>query len=359
MKENLEEMKLKCSNSLIWISLFCIGALIPTTVVPVEAASKTAESAGEDVLSSWNDCPTKTAILDYVADVTNISSPSHVRPEERIAVFDNDGTLCCEQPSPFMLLFMKDRVEDLAPYHPEWKSEEPFSSLLSGRILTQSDFTAKDILKVYAATSTNMTVEEYTGLVRGWFNTSHPRFGRPYRECIYQPMLDLLSYLRASGFKVYIVTESSVDFVRAFSENVYGIPPEQVVGSSWRYQFEENNETSSILMLPNLWNIDDGPAKPTSIQLFIGRRPILAYGNSDGDVQMLEFATDGSFRAIGLLNRHDDAAREYDYEQGVFNVSEIAPRHGWHLVSMKDDWKWIFPFEMDGAANLSGKGTSA
>jgi phosphoserine phosphatase len=252
-----------------------------------------------------------------------------------------------------MLLFINDRVLDLAPSYPEWKTQEPFSSILSGRILSQSNYSAKDILQVYAATSTNMTVDEYTQLVRGWVNTSHPRFGRPYRECIYQPMLDLLSYLRDNGFKVYTVTESDLNFVRAFSESTYGIPPEQVVGSSWRYQFQETNGSSSVLMRPEIWNIVDGPAKPTSIQLFIGLRPLLAYGNSDGDIQMLEFATDGNPRAIGLLNRHDDAAREYAYQEGANNLSLMAPQHGWHQVSMEDDWKWIFPFQSGGAANLS------
>ena len=343
---------MKGSNSLIWISLLCLTALISAAALPIEAAPKTAPSADQDALPSWCDGPARMFVLNYVANVTNTGSPYYVESEERIAVFDHDGTLCCEMPSPFMLLFMQDRVEDLALEHPEWKMQEPFSALLSGRILTQSNFSTQEILQVYAATSANMTVDEYTQLVRGWLNTSHPRFGRAYRECIYQPMLDLLSYLRASGFKTYIVTESNVDFVRAFSEKLYGIPPEQVVGSSWRYQFEETNDSSSILMRPEIWNIVDGPAKPTSIQLFIGLRPILAYGNSDGDMQMLEFATDGNPRAIGLLNHHDDAVREYAYDQGAFNVSLMAPQHGWHQVSMKDDWKWIFPFQMGGAAKL-------
>jgi phosphoserine phosphatase len=333
------------------MSFLCLAALISADGLPTETASRTTPSAGEDALSSWNDCQAKAAILDYLANITNIGSPYYVDPEERIAVFDHDGTLCCERPSQLMLLFMNDRVEDLAPYHPEWKTQKPFSSILSGRILSQSNFSTKDILQVYAATSANMTVDEYTQLVRSWINTSHPRFGRPYRECIYQPMLDLLSYLRANGFKVYIVTESDLDFVRAFSESTYGIPPEQVVGSSWRYQFEETNNSSSILMRPEIWNIVDGPAKPTSIQLFIGRRPILAYGNSDGDIQMLEFATDGRPRAIGLLNRHDDAVREYAYDQGAFNLSIMAPQHGWHQVSMKDDWKWFLPFQSGGEQN--------
>jgi phosphoglycolate phosphatase-like HAD superfamily hydrolase len=300
-------------------------ARIPASAAPIEADSQTAESVKRDALCSWNDRPIKNAILDYVAEVTDRSGPHYVRPEERIAVFDNDGTLCCEQPSQFMLLFMQDRVKDLAALHPEWKSEEPFSSILSDKILSLSDFSPKDILKVYAVACAKITADEYARLVKGWLNASHPRFSRPYRDCVYQPMLDLLSYLKKSGFKIYIVTESSVDFVKAFSETGYGIPPEQVVGSSWRYRFEENNETSSILMLPDLWNIDDGPAKPTSIQLFIGRRPILAC----------------------VLISHDDAAREYDCKDGAFKVSEMEQKRGWHPVSMKDDWKWIFPFETD------------
>jgi phosphoglycolate phosphatase-like HAD superfamily hydrolase len=350
---------LEGSNCLIWISFLCLAALISAAALPGEAASRTAPAAGEDVLSSWNDCQAKTAIFDYVANVTNSISPYYVEPEERIAVFDHDGTLCCEMPSPFMLLFMQDRVEDLAPEHPEWKGQEPFSSILSGKVLSQSNNSPKEILMVYAATSTNMTVDEYAGMVRGWLNASHPRFGRPYGECIYQTMLDLLSYLRASGFKLYIVTESDVDFVRAFSEKLYGIPPEQVVGSSWRYRFEENNESSSILKLPEVSDLVEGPAKSTSIQLFIGMRPLLAYGNSDGDQQMLEFATVGDRRAIGLLNCHDDSLREYAYDQGAFNVTKMASQQGWHQISMKDDWKVIFPFQKGGAADLSKMGPSA
>ncbi|HQF15492.1 MAG TPA: HAD family hydrolase [Methanotrichaceae archaeon] len=342
-------MKLKEPNSTIRILLICIALLMPVGAMAGEAASMTVTSNTSDILPSWNDCQAKTAILDYVAAVTNDSSPSYVPPEERIAVFDMDGTLCCEQPSPFMLLFMQDRVRDLAPMHPEWNSEEPFVSILSGEILTESNYSIQEIFKVYAATSTNMTVDEYSALVRSWINSIHPRFGRPYSECVYQPMLDLLDYLRSNDFKNYIVTGSGVDFVRAFSESTYGIPPEQVIGSSWEYKFVESNDTSSISMLPNIWNYDNGPTKPTSIQLFIGRRPILAYGNSDGDIEMLEFATDGNPEAIGLLNNHNDAAREYIYDEGALNSSEMAPQSGWHLVSMKDDWKWIFPFEMNRA----------
>jgi phosphoglycolate phosphatase-like HAD superfamily hydrolase len=296
-------------------------------------------------LPSWTDGPTKVSILSYVANVTNASNSRYVLPEERIAVFDQDGTLCSEKPSVFQLLFMEDRVKDLASTHHEWKGQEPFSSILSGKILSEDNFSMQDILRVYAATSANMTVENYTGLVRGWLNTSHPRFGRPYRECIYQPMLDLLSYLQASGFKIYIVTGTDVDFVRAYSESLFSIPPEQVVGSSWKYRFEENNGSSYILKLPEISNYDVGPGKSTSIQLFIGMRPLLAYGNDDGDQQMLEFATVGDSRAIGLLNNHDDAIREYAYSQAALNVTKMAIQRGWHLVSMKNDWKWIFPFQ--------------
>ncbi len=331
------------STGLICISFFCLAAIC---ALPVEAASNAALS-DQDALPSWVDGPAKISLLSYMANVTNASSPYYVAPDHRIAVFDHDGTLCCEMPSAFMFLFMQERVRALAPTHPEWKNEKPFSTILSGKLISESNYSPKEIQKVYAATSANMTVDEYTQLVRGWLNLSHPRFGRPYRECIYQPMLDLLSYLRAGGFKIYIVTGSDVDFVRAFSKEVYGIPPEQVVGSSWKYRFIENNSSSSILKLPEFSTLVDGPAKSTSIQLFIGMRPLLAYGNSDGDQEMLEFATAEERRGIGLLNCHDDSIREYAYDQGTFNVTKMASQRGWHLVSMKDDWKVIFPEERE------------
>jgi len=334
---------LRSLNCLIGISFLCLATMISIGAVPAETASNTTTINQEDPLPSWTDGPAKMAILSYVANVTNVSDPRYVEPEERIAVFDQDGTLCCEGPSPFQLLFMQDRVKNLASEHPEWKGQEPFRSILAGKILTEDNLSM--ILKVYAATSTNMTVDEYTGLVRSWLNTTHPRFGQPYNKCIYQPMLDLLRYLRASDFKTYVVTGSDVDFVRAYSESLFGIPPDQVIGSSWKYRFEENKTSSSILKHPEMSNYVAGPEKSTSIQLFIGMRPILAYGNCDVDQQMLEFATAGDCRAISLLNNHDDPLREYAYEQGALNVTKIAPQKGWHLVSMKNDWKWIFPFQ--------------
>ena len=204
--------------------------------VSAVAASNTT-AVNQDPLPSWTDGQAKMAILSYVANVTNVSDPRYVEPEERIAVFDQDGTLLCEAPSPFQLLFMQDRVKDLASEHPEWKGQEPFSSILAGKNLTEDNLSM--VLKVYAATSSNMTVDEYTALVRGWLNTTHPRFGQPYSKCVYQPMLDLLSYLRERSFKTYVVTGSDVDFVRAYSESLFGIPPDQVIGSSWKYRLRQ------------------------------------------------------------------------------------------------------------------------
>jgi phosphoglycolate phosphatase-like HAD superfamily hydrolase len=341
---------MKSSTGLIWISFLCLAIMLSIATLPSEAYSNTT-TVNQDPLPSWTDGPAKMSILSYMANVTNVNSPHFVEPEERIAVFDQDGTLCCEKPSAFQLLFMEDRVKNLVSEHPEWNGQEPFSSIFAGRILSEDNFSMQEILKVYAATSSNMTVDEYTALVKGWLNTSHPRFGQPYRKCVYQPMLDLLSYLRSSGFKTYIVTGSDVDFVRAYSESLFGIPPDQVVGSSWKYRFEENNESSSILKLPEISNLVAGPEKSTSIQLFIGMRPILAYGNDDADHQMLEFATVGDSRAIGLLNHHDDPLREYAYDKAALNVTKIASQQDWHLVSMKDDWKWIFPFQKGRAAH--------
>jgi hypothetical protein len=302
----------------------------------------------KDPLPSWNNCPAKKAILNFVANATNKSNPHYVVPEERIATFDNDGTLWCEKPDYVQFLFMIDRVGDLAPQHPEWKTEEPFSSILSGKRLSSRNFSLDESLAIALATCSNMTVDHYTVLVRDWLNsTKHPRFGRPYSGCTYRPMLELLNYLRANGFKIYIVTGGGVDFVRAFSDSVYGIPPAQVIGSSPRYQFADHNRNSSILKLPEIWSIGEAQGKPINIQLFIGHRPVFAYGNSDGDIQMLQFATGGDQQGMGILNHHDDSGREYAYDReslvGKLDRGlEMAQEWDWQVVSMKNDWKEVF-----------------
>jgi phosphoserine phosphatase len=301
-----------------------------------------------DPLPSWNEGSAKNAILSFVANVTNKSNPDYVKAEERIATFDNDGTLWCEYPDYVQSRFMFDRVKDMVPEHPEWNDTQPFSSILSGERFYASNFSTKEAMQIYVTTSSNLTADEYMSLARDWLNRSkNPNFGLSYTKCIYKPMLELLSFLRYEGFKTYIVTGGDEDFVRAFSDEVYGIPPEQVIGSAIKLQFIENNSSSSVMKLPEILVIDDGKEKAKEIQLNIGRRPIFAYGNSDGDIPMLQFTTGGNRQGLGLLNHHDDPIREYAYDNGsavgrLDKGFKIAGEWGWQVVSMKNDWKDIF-----------------
>jgi hypothetical protein len=301
-----------------------------------------------DPLPSWNEGSAKIAILSFVANVTNMSNPNYVEPAERIAAFDNDGTLWCEYPDYVQSHFMLDRVKDMAPEHPEWNDTEPFSSILSGERFATGNFSAKEAMQIYVTTSSNLTADEYMSLAGDWLNRSkNSEFGLPYTKCVYKPMLELLSYLRAEDFKIYIVTGGDEDFVRAFSEEVYAIPMEQVIGSAFKLQFIENNSSCSLVKLPEILVIDDGQEKPKEITQNTGRRPILAYGNSEGDIPMLKFTTGGNKQALGLLNHHDDPIREYAYDNAsaVGRLDKglgIAGEWGWQVVSMRHDWKDIF-----------------
>lgn len=301
-----------------------------------------------DPLPSWNEGSAKIAILSFVANVTNESNPNYVEPDERIATFDNDGTLWREYPDYVQSRFMFDRVKEMAPEHPEWNSTEPFSSILSGKRFASSNFSTKEVMQIYVTTSSNLTSDEYTSLARNWLNRSKdPHSGIPYTNYAYKPMLELLSYLRTEGFKIYIVTGGDEDFVRSFSDELYGIPPEQVIGSAIKLRFIENNTSCSVMKIPEILVIDDGQEKAMEIQLNTGRHPIFAYGNSDGDIPMLQFTTGGNRKGMGLLNHHDDPIREYAYD----NVSAVgrldkglkmAGEWDWHVVSMKTDWKYVF-----------------
>lgn len=243
---------------------------------------------------------------------------------------------------------MFDRVRDMAADHPEWNDTEPFRSIISGEKFASANFSINESLQIYVVTSTNMTSEEYMDLARDWLNTSrHPRFDLPYTSCVYKPMLELLSYLQSQGFKVYIVTGGDEDFVRTFSDEVYGIPAEQVIGSAFRLQFVENNSSVSVVKLPQILVMDDGQEKAKEIVQNIGQRPILAYGNSNGDIPMLQFTTSDGRHGLGLLNHHDDPVREYAYDKGsaigrLDSGLELAGEWGWQIVSMKEDWKEIF-----------------
>ncbi len=301
-----------------------------------------------DPLSSWNDCKAKQAILDFVAKATKQSSPDFVPVAERIAVFDNDGTLCAEQPIYIQLAFALDRVKALAAQHPEWQITEPFASVLKGDLKSTLAGGHRALMAIVAATHAGMTTEEFEKSVREWIATSkHPNTGRPYTEMVYLPMIELLVYLRQQGFKTYIVSAGGVEFMRPWTEKVYGVPPEQVIGSSIKTKFERRAGKPVLVRLPEVFFIDDGADKPVSIQKFVGRRPILAFGNSDGDQQMLEWTAAGpGARFMGLVH-HTDAAREWAYDRasGVGRLDHAldeAQAKGWTVVDTKEDWKRIF-----------------
>ena len=310
-----------------------------------------------DPLPSWNDGPTKQSIFSFVEKVTTEGSPSFVPVPERIATFDNDGTLWCEQPVPVQVYFALDRVKALASQHPEWKTKEPFASLLKGDLRATLAGGDQALLEIVMATHAGMTTVEFGRIVEDWIATAkHPQTGRLFTEMTYQPMLELLAYLRANGFKNFIVSGGGIEFLRQWAERVYGVPPEQVIGSSIETRFEMRDGKPVLLRLPQLNFNNDKADKPVAINQHIGRRPIAAFGNSVGDQQMLEYTQGGSGARFGLLVLHDDAAREYAYgpalgmpapQLGAFTPAlyEQAKRAGWTVVSMKDDWKQVFPFE--------------
>jgi phosphoglycolate phosphatase-like HAD superfamily hydrolase len=310
-----------------------------------------AEATKQDALPSWNDGKAKQSIEEFVAKVTTAGSPDFVPPAERIATFDNDGTLWGEQPMYFQFFFALDRVKLLASQHPEWKEQEPFASLLKGDLKSALAGGEKALIAIVAATHSAITTEEFEKLVKDWVATArHPVTRRPFTEMVYQPMLELLDYLRASGFKTFIVSGGGIEFMRAFAEKTYGIPPEQVVGSTGKLKFEMRDGQPVLVKLPEIDFIDDKEGKPVGIQQHIGRRPIAAFGNSDGDLQMLQWTAAGSGPRFCLYVHHDDDKREVAYDRQSFigkldkGLDEAAAR-GWTVVSMKDDWKRIFPFE--------------
>jgi len=305
--------------------------------------------AQTDPLTSWNAGPHKQAIVAFVQAVTTKSSPKFVPPEERIATFDNDGTLWGEQPMYVQLAFALDRVKALTPQHPEWKTQEPFASLLRGDLKSALAGGERALLEIVMATHTGMTTEAFDTIVKDWIATTrHPKTGRLYTEMVYQPMLELLAYLRANGFKTVIVSGGGIEFMRPWAERVYGIPPEQVVGSSIKTNYVMQDGKPALMRLPELNFIDDGDGKPVGIQQHIGRRPIAAFGNSDGDLQMLQWTAAGSAATLCLFVHHTDAEREYAYDRtspiGKLDLGlDEAAKHDWTVVDMKNDWKVIYP----------------
>ena len=301
-----------------------------------------------DDLPTWNNGPAKQSIVDFVQRVTTVGSKEFVPEPERIAVFDNDGTLWVEQPMYVQLAFALDRIKALAPAHPEWKDKQPFKAAIEGDLKTVAAGGEHALLELVMATHAGMTTDDFTQAAEQWLTTAkHPRFNRLYTELVYQPMLELLAYLRTNGFKTFIVSGGGIEFMRPWTEKIYGIPPEQVIGSRNTTKYEVRDGKPVIIRLPEIDFIDDKAGKPVGIQKFIGRRPVAAFGNSDGDFQMLEWTTSGPGVRLGLIVHHTDASREYAYdrESSVGRLDkglEAAKVHDWTDVDMEKDWKRVF-----------------
>jgi phosphoserine phosphatase len=328
--------------SLQWIAA---GAVLVST------ACAAASARAADPLPSWNNGAAKQAIVGFVAKVTREGGPDFVPIAERIAVFDNDGTLWAEQPMYFQMLFAIDRVKVLAPEHPEWKAEEPFASLLKGDTKAALAAGEHALLEIVAASHSGMTSEEFQAIVKDWLATAkHPKLGRRYTDLVYQPMLELLAYLRANGFETFIVSGGGVEFLRAFAEKSYGIPPQQVIGSRGKTKFELRDGVPVLVKQPGIDFLDDREGKPIAIQQLIGRRPIAAFGNSDGDLAMLQWTCLADGPRLCLYVHHTDAAREwaYDRQSSIGRLDRglaEAAKQGWTVVSMKDGWTRVFAFE--------------
>ncbi|MDB5486632.1 MAG: haloacid dehalogenase [Reyranella sp.] len=330
-----------------------MNGMAAATVVAAVGVTARPGLAQADALPSWNDGPVKQALLDFVARTTTMGGRDWMPVPERIACFDNDGTLWTEQPVYFQIAFAFDRVKAMAARHPEWRAQEPFKSVLSGDRAALAALGEKGFIEIIAATHTGMTTEEFTKAVLDWLATArHPRFNRPYTDLVYQPMIELLALLRAHQFKTFIVSGGGIEFMRPWTERIYGIPPEQVVGSSGVTKFELRPDGTPVLVKePKVLFIDDGPGKPEGINQFIGRRPVLAFGNSDGDQQMLEWTAAGSGAHFMGLVHHTDAVREYAYDRAspigkLDKAWDEAVRRKWTIVDMKNDWKVIYPFEL-------------
>ncbi|WP_322032873.1 HAD family hydrolase [Paraburkholderia sp. J76] len=318
----------------------------PLTTQAAQTVAAGAPVAG--ALPSWQDGAARAAILKFIADVTQDGGPRYVPPEARIAVFDNDGTLWSEQPVPFQVAFMIDRLKAAAPQHPEWKRNPAFKALMANDTATLAK-NEKALLQLLEVANSGMTTDEYDESIRTWLaSAKHPTLNRPYTELVYQPQLELLDLLRANGFTVWIVSGGTAEFMRVWAGKVYGIAPEHVVGSEEKLKYEIRDGKAMLVREPGFDFWDDGANKPVAIFRAIGERPILAFGNSDGDRQMLEYATGGAGPSLGLLLHHDDAAREFDYDRHAGSASldkawDEARQRGWIVVSMKQDWKTVYP----------------
>ena len=324
-------------------TLWPLGSMFILCVLPPLAAART------DPLPTWNDGDPKRSIVSFVERVTMPGAPDFVPPAERIAVFDNDGTLWAEQPIYFQVAFALDQVKTLAPQHPQWRTEEPFASILKGDVKSALSGGEHAAVQIMAATHAGMTTDAFRHSVHQWLDTAHhPRFRRPYTKLVYQPMLELMQYLRANGFKTFIVSGGGVEFMRVWAEEIYDIPPEQVIGSSGKEKYEMRDGRPVLIKLPEVDFIDDRDGKPVGIQRFIGRRPIAAFGNSDGDQQMLQWTTAGDDPRLAVLVHHTDDVREWAYDRQshvgkLDKALDEAHAKNWVVVSMKEDWKTVFP----------------
>ncbi|QIJ44325.1 haloacid dehalogenase-like hydrolase (plasmid) [Rhizobium leguminosarum] len=322
------------------------GGTLAVTAALLFVASAYAQS---DPLPSWNDTASKAAIVSFVDKVTGQGSPEFVPEPERIAVFDNDGTLWVEHPIYTQLAFALDRVKLLAPQHPEWKETQPFKAVLEGDMTALAASGEKGLVELIMTTHAGMTSNDFQKIVTDWLASARdPKFNRPYTELVYQPMVELLAYLRANGFKTFIVSGGGIEFMRPWAEKVYGVPPEQVIGSSIKTEFRMQDDTPTLFRLPEVNFIDDKAGKPVGINQQIGRRPIAAFGNSDGDLQMLQWTTmAGAPARLGVLIHHTDADREYAYDRDtefgrLDKALDAAAIAGWTVVDMKADWKQVF-----------------
>jgi hypothetical protein len=307
--------------------------------------------AQDDPLPAWNEGGSKKAVLDFVAAVTREGTADFIPVPERIATFDNDGTLWCEQPMYVQLAFALDRVKALSSKHPEWRQKQPFKAVLDNDLASLAKSGETGLVELVMATHAGMSTAEFEEIASDWIKTArHPKFDRPYTDLVYQPMLELLAYLRANGFKTFIVSGGGIEFMRPWSDSIYGVPPEQVVGSSVKTRFEIDRDHPVLIRLPAIDFVDDGPGKPAGINSHIGRRPIAAFGNSDGDLQMLQWTTVSEGRRLGLIVHHTDAEREYSYDRKspfgrLDKALDAARSNNWVVVSMKDDWKRVFGFQ--------------
>lgn len=339
------------------VALLLLLVLSSLSCAPKQPASAPGSATEATPLASWNDGPAKQAIITFVKDTTDKSSPKYVEPSERIATSDQDGTLWVEHPLYTQAMFALDRVHALSAQHPEWKNKEPFKAVLANDQEAIGKFSESDWAEIIGATHAGMTNTQFFDIAKQWIaSAKHPRFQRPYTELVYQPMLEVMDYLRANGFKTYIVTGGGQEFVRVYSEKVYGVPQEQVVGSSILTKYEDRDGKPVLLREPKVFFVDDRGGKPVGINLFIGKRPHAAFGNSTGDQQMLEYTQGGDGARLMMLVYHDDAAREYAYgpggglpdtKVGTFSqeLMDEAKKNGWIVISMKNDWKRIFAFE--------------